>query len=181
MSRSFKFDLAYTSTPAQVHAVLTSEEYWRSVFEGAENATVTYTSSGPGQLEVVLTQVIGDRSLPGPVKKVLGGELTLSYAMNWQQFDGPGANGSFGGKSTGIVGMADGKFALTEDGTGALITAKGKVEVKVRLVGGVIEKIFEQALHKTLTHQRNDVEKWIAKHSAKESDEVLEPRSDGGV
>ena len=168
MPRSFTFDLAYTSTPAQVHAVLTSEDYWRSVFEGAENATVTYTSAGPGQLEVVLTQVIGDHSLPGPIKKVLGGELTLSYAMKWQQFDGPGAKGSFGGKSTGIVGLADGTFALTEDGEGALVTATGKVQVKVRLVGGMIEKIFEQALHKTLTHQRNDVEKWIAKHSTDE-------------
>ncbi|NMN97913.1 DUF2505 domain-containing protein [Antrihabitans stalactiti] len=169
MSRSFEFDLAYTSTPAQVHAVLTSEEYWRSVFEGAENADVTYTSPGPGALRVVLTQVIGDRSIPGPVRRVLGGELTLSYAMEWQQFDGPGATGSFGGKSTGVVGLADGVFALTDAGTGALITAKGKVEVKVRLVGGVIEKIFEQALHKTLTHQRNDVEKWIAERSSSET------------
>lgn len=162
MSRSFEFTVPYPSPPAVVHATLTEDRFWRSIFEGAENASVEITSDGPGTIEVVMVEHVGRQHIPGPVKKVIKGDLVLSHTDRWGPFDGERAKGTFEGGSQGMNGRIDGTMQLRPDGEGSAIDVSGVVEVKVRLVGGMLEAMVANMMTKGFTGKRDYVEKWIA-------------------
>ncbi|MBJ8338893.1 DUF2505 domain-containing protein [Antrihabitans sp. YC3-6] len=165
MSRTFEAKINYAAPPAVVHGVLTNTEFWHWVFKDSEHGSVETRSDAPGTISATMTNKVGGDALPGLVRKVVKGDLVLVNTDTWTTFDGQRANGTFSGRSSKGMGGIDGTFVLHADGDGTVIHAKGAAEVKVRIVGGAIERLVEQMMGNMFDGQRKYVEKWLAEQT----------------
>ena len=162
MPKAFDFAVPYTSSPSSVHETLTNPAFWDAMFEGAENATVESTSEAPGTIEVTMSEHVGRAAIPGPIQKVVKSDLVLTHTDRWAAFDGSQASGEFEGGSQGTTGKIAGTMLLRPDGDGSVIDVRGTVEVSMRVVGPMLEKLVAQMLTKGFEGKRNYVEKWLA-------------------
>ncbi|MBJ8347925.1 DUF2505 domain-containing protein [Antrihabitans sp. YC2-6] len=165
MSRSFEFTVSYPSPPAVVHEALTTDRFWHSIFEGAENASVETSSDGPGTLTVAMVEHVGRAALPGPVRKAMKGDLVLTHTDRWSPFDGERAKGTFDGGSTNMSGRIEGTMLLRPEGEGSILEVAGLTEVKVRIIGGMLESMVENMIKRGFNGKRDYVEKWISQQS----------------
>ena len=164
MPRAFEFTVPYESPPVPVHATLTNPAFWHAMFEGAANATVETTSDGPGTITVAMAEHVGRAAIPAPLQKIVKGDLVLTHTDTWAALHGDRADGVFeGGSARGTTGKIGGTMLLRPDGDGSILEVAGTVEVSMRIVGSMLEKLVAQMLTKGFEGKRNCVEKWIAR------------------
>ncbi|WP_282785149.1 MULTISPECIES: DUF2505 domain-containing protein [unclassified Nocardia] len=167
MSRKISFTVQYSVPVEDLHRALTSDDVWRSRFADAATATLDLSHpEGPGTIRIHMTEKAPEEKIPSIVTKVLKSELVLERTDNWGALDGEIAKGDFKGASKGITTEMEGTYELRPTAAGSEIEVNGIVAVKVALVGGAIEPLVENLLHKVLNSERKHIEAWYATQNA---------------
>ncbi|WP_231387242.1 DUF2505 domain-containing protein [Nocardia sp. BMG111209] len=154
--------MSYRVPVEQLHRAILSEELWRTRFAAAPTATVDVSRpEGPGTVRIHMTERARPDKIPSVVKRVIDTELVLERVDNWGPLTGGTASGTFTGATKGITTEMDGTYVLRATATGSEIEVTGLVAVKVPLVGGMIEPLAEQLLHRVLDSERKFAEQQL--------------------
>lgn len=156
MARNFEHTVTSTMSVSEVHAVLTSERYWRERTEkiggpGAEILSLAIGAEGADAdartVEVSLTQAIPAAVLPSMVTAIRPGDLIINRSENWAAVSGGAAAGTFEATVDGAPARLWGTLSVEPAVNGSTMRVDGKAEVKIPLFGSKIEQaVIEQVL-----------------------------------
>ncbi len=167
MPRSFD---GLTESPASVEQILAAygrEDYWwdRLAIGGATARLESLTVGAHGEVAIRVVQHLGLQQLPGPVAKWIAGELKLEHSETWS----PNGNGQVSGQVrvlvSGGLGTCFAKTSLTPAGAGSQLSFNGRVEVKIPLVGGGLEKTIGANLAESIPAVLQFTTQWISDRS----------------
>src|SRR5699024_4689362 len=146
MSKEFVYTIELDYSVEQVHATLTSEEYWKGrLGESTTGSAEIVVPAGPGTLRVSMTDQTDPAALPAVVRGVLRGPLVMTRTDEWGVLDGNTASGTLGGGSSSLPVTIEARSEL-RPGTsgGSVIEVRGEATVKVPIVGGQVEGMVVQ-------------------------------------
>lgn len=164
MSKEFSFTTELAYSTADVHAALTSEEYWKGrVADGENSAVELEVPAGPGSLRAVMTDRTDPSALPAVVRGILRGPLEMQRTDTWNALDGDRAQGTLAGGAKGLPVeiAATSELRPGADG-GSVIELTGTVNVKVPVVGGQIENLLLQMVENIVDVDRKVLDHWLS-------------------
>jgi Protein of unknown function (DUF2505) len=167
MSRSFE---GLTESPAsveQIHAAFGREDYWLARLAVGDAATELDSLSvdADGTVAVSLTQHLGRQLLPGPVAKLIPGDVRLAHTETWTP-DGDGrVRGQISVAVSGGLGSCRAKTWLAPAAEGSQLHFTGRVEVKIPLVGANLEKSLGANLADNIPEVVRFTTTWVAEHA----------------
>ncbi|MGO9286341.1 MAG: DUF2505 domain-containing protein [Mycobacterium sp.] len=168
MSHSFD---GLTESPAsveQIHAAFGREDYWQARVAAASATATTLDSltvDADGTVTVRVTQHLGPQLLPGPIAKFVAGELRLVNTETWTPDGDRQVRGRVITSVSGGLGSCRATTWLAPAGNGSQLRFRGRVEVKIPLVGGALEKFIGANLAQNIPGVLNFTTTWIAEHS----------------
>jgi uncharacterized protein DUF2505 len=167
MPRSFD---VLTESPASVDQIYTAfsrEDYWLARIALGDTATTTLDSLNvdpDGRVTVRVTQHLGRQLLPGPVAKFTPGELKLVHEETWKPVGDGQVLGQVNVTASPRVGGGRAEARLEPNGNGTQLRFAVKVEVKIPLVGGKLEKTLGAGLAESIPAVQRFTTTWIAEH-----------------
>jgi hypothetical protein len=167
MSRSFDILTESPASVEQIHAAFGREDYWQARI-AADGAAITLDSlivDADGTVTVRVTQHLARQLLPGPVAKFAPGNLKLVHNETWK----PAADGRVRGQvnvtTSPGVGSGRSEAWLEPTGNGTQLRFTVKVEVKIPLVGGKLEKTLGAGLAQSIPAVQRFTTTWIAENA----------------
>ena len=163
MSRSFEVVTESPASVEQIHAAYCQEGYWQARIEAGSAVATTLDTliiDPDGAVTVGVTQHIGRQLLKGPFAKFLPGDVKLVHNETWK----PDADGQVCGRisiSAGILGSGHADNWLAPTDSGSRLRSAGKVEVKIPLVGGKLEKHIKAGLAESISEIMVFTTAWI--------------------
>lgn len=166
MPHSFEIVSESAASVEEIHAAFRCENYWLDRLTGDAASTLDWFNAGAeGVVEVHITQHLGRQILPPLVANFVPGDLTLLYHETWR----PAGDGQVRGEShvsvSGGLGSSRANNWLTPAGTSSQLRSAGKVDVKIPLVGGKLEKMIGASLAKSIPATLHYTTIWIAEHA----------------
>jgi hypothetical protein len=166
------FDI-WTESPAsveQIHAAFGRQDYWLARIE--PGAAVTTLDSlildADGTVSVRVTQHVGRQLLPGPVAKLIPGELKVVHAETWKPVGDRQVRGQVRVSASPGLGSGGAEACLEPVGNGSQgsqLRCAVKVQVKIPLLGGRLEKTIGHGLAESIPAMQRFTAKWIAEHA----------------
>jgi Protein of unknown function (DUF2505) len=168
MPRSFDIVTESPASVEQIHAAFGREDYWLARIEpGAAITTLDSLSvDGDGTVKVRVTQHVGRQLLPGPVAKLIPGELKMVHSETWRPVGDRQVRGQV--RISASPGLASGgaEAWLAPVGNGSQLRCAVKVQVKIPLLGGKLEKSIGDSLaDEAIPEMQRFTAKWIAEHA----------------
>ncbi|KAA0103217.1 DUF2505 domain-containing protein [Mycolicibacterium sp. P1-5] len=165
MSRSFEVIADSTASVEAIHNAFQRADYWRDRLAGDAAATLdAFTVDADGVVEVHITQHLGRQILPALVVNFVPGDLKLLYRETWR----PTGDGQVRGEShvsaSGGLGSSRADNWLAPAGTASQLRSAGKVDVRIPLVGGKLEKSIGASLAASIPSTLRYTTTWIAEH-----------------
>jgi hypothetical protein len=164
MPRSFDGLTESTASVEQIFAALGREDYWRARVVGDDGSTTldSLLIDPDGTVEVRVTQHLGRQLLPKPVTKFMPGDLKLAYTETWTPNGDGDVHGQVAVAVSGGLGSCHAKTWLESNATGSRLRFTGRVEVKIPLVGGNLEKVIGTGLAGSISDTLRFTTTWIA-------------------
>ncbi|MGB3483279.1 MAG: DUF2505 domain-containing protein [Mycobacterium sp.] len=166
MSRSFDGLTESPATVDQIHAAFGREDYWLARLGSGEADTTldSLTVAADGTVGVRVTQRLGRLMLPGLVSKFVSGDVQLVHAETWTP-DGDGqVRGQITASVSGGLGSCRATTRLEPTAHGSKLSFAGRVDVKIPLVGGNLEKSFGANLAESIPTVVRFTTTWIDEH-----------------
>jgi hypothetical protein len=166
MSRSFDVLTESPASVEQIHAAFSSEQYWlaRIAIGDATTTLDSLTVDDDGAIAVTVTQHVGRQLLPSLVTKFTPADLKLIHQETWT----PAGDGRVRGQVsvTTSPGLGGGRSEawLEPTGSGTQLRFSVKVDVKIPLVGGKLEKSLGASLAESIPAVQRFTTTWIADH-----------------
>lgn len=163
MSRSFEVVTDSPASVEKIHAAYCQEGYWQArIAAGSAAATTldTLIIDPDGSVKVIVTQHVGRQLLKGPLAKLLPGDVKLVHNETWE----PDGDGGVSGRisiSAGVLGSGHADNRLAPADQGSRLRSTGKVEVKIPLVGGKIEKFIKGGMAESISEIMLFTTTWI--------------------
>lgn len=163
------FDIL-SETPAsveQIHAAFGREDYWlaRIAAAGAVTTLDSLTEEPNGTVTVRTTQHLGRQLLPGPVAKVVSGDLTITHSETWRPDGDRRVRGQLSISASGGWASGRAENLLAAAGGGAQLRSAVRVEIKIPLLGGKLEKSIGASLAENIPALLQFTTTWIAEHA----------------
>lgn len=166
MSRSFEIVTESAASVEAIHAAFSREDYWLARLGGDPSSTLdSLIVDADGAVEVHITQHLGRQILPAPVANFIPGDLKLLYHETWRQTEDGHVQGNSHVSASGGLGSGRTDNWLTPTGTASQLRAAGKVEVKIPLLGGKLEKSIAASLAKSIPATLRCTTTWIVEHA----------------
>ncbi len=167
MSRSFDVLTESPASVEQIHAAFCREDYWLARIE--PGAAVTTLDSlivdADGTVNVTVTQHLGRQLLPGLVAKFIRGDLKIVHSEKWW-FDGDRQlRGQNSVSASGGLGSGRAENWLVPAGEGSQLRSTVRMEVKIPLVGGKLEKSMGADLAENIPAVLRFTTTWIAENA----------------
>jgi hypothetical protein len=170
MPSSFDIWTESSASVEQIHAAFGSEDYWLARIE--PGAAVTTLDSlildADGTVSVRVTQHVGRQLLPGPVAKLIPGELKMVHLETWRPVDDGQVRGQVRVSASPGLGSGGAEAWLEPVGNGSQgsqLRCAVKVQVKIPLLGGKFEKTIGNGLAESIPEMQRFTAKWIAEHA----------------
>lgn len=168
MSRSFDVSTESSATVEQIHAAFGREDYWLArIAAGSADATLdSLVSDADGTVTVRTTQHLGRQLLPGLVTKFVTGDVKIVQTETWRPDGDRQVRGHVSVSASGGLGSgrAESRLAPTHDG-GSQLHSTLRVEVKIPLVGGKLEKTIGSDLSKGIPEMLRFTTTWISENA----------------
>lgn len=168
MPRSFDLAADYQATVEQVHQALRDKRYWlaRLADSGADDATLDALTVGDdGGVAVRTTQILRADRLPGVVSQFHRGDLAIEREETWGPVSGGQAGATVVGAIPGApVSLTGSGLLVPADQSGARLTFKATVEVRIPLVGGKIENFIGNGLVELMIAEQRFTTVWITEN-----------------
>jgi len=168
MPRSFEGSTDSPASVERLHAAFGREDYWLDRLATSNAAATTLDSlivDADGTVAVSLTQHLGRQLLPGPVVKLVPGDVKLVHTETWT----PDGDGSVSGRIdvtvAGGLGSCRAKTWLAPAAKGSQLRFTGRVEVKIPLVGGNLEKSLGANLAENIPAVVRFTTTWVAENA----------------
>lgn len=166
MPRSFEIISESAASVEAIHAAFGREDYWTDRLAGdAASSLDSLIVGADGAVEVQLTQYLGRQLLPGLVAKTVSGDLKLSYFETWRAVGDGRVRGEVKVSASGGFGSSRAENWLAPSGNASQLRSAVKVEVKIPLLGGQLEKAIGAGLAKSIPATLCYTTTWIAEHS----------------
>jgi hypothetical protein len=165
MPRSFDVVTESPASVEQIRAAFGREDYWRDRMVADDSTTLDSLRVDPdGTVTVQLTLHLARQVLPGPVAQVVPADFKLYYTETWRPVDGGHALGEGTVSASGGLGSSRVQNILAPAGTGSQLRSALKVEVKIPLVGGRLEKTIGAGLAESIPATLHFTTAWVAEH-----------------
>ncbi len=166
MSHSFEIVTESVASIDQIHAAFGREDYWLDRLTGDASTTLdSLVVAADGAVEVHITQHLGRQILPALVTSFVPADLKLIYRETWRQTEDDQLRGTSHVSASGGLGSSRADNWLTRVGTASQLRATGRVDVKIPLVGGKLEKTIGASLTKSIPATLHYTTTWIADHT----------------
>ena len=166
MSRSFDILTESPASVEQIHAAFGREDYWQARLPS--DASITLDSlivDANGTVAVRVTQHLGRQLLPGLVAKLVPGDLKIVQSETWRPDGDRQVRGQVRVSVSGGLGSCRAEAWLAPAGNGSQLRSAVKVEVKIPLVGGNLEKSIGATLAESIPEALRFTTTWIAEHA----------------
>jgi hypothetical protein len=167
MSRSFDISTESPASVEQIHAAFGREDYWLARHAAAD-ATTTLDSlivDTDGTVTVRNTQYLGRQLLPGLVAKLVPGDLRILHSETWRPVGDRQVRGLVSVSAPGGLGSGGAEAWLVPAGNGSHLRFAVRVEVKIPLVGGILEKSIGANFAENIPAIQRFTSTWIAEHA----------------
>jgi hypothetical protein len=166
MPRSFDIVTESPASVEQIHAAFGREDYWLARIEPSAAPTTldSLIVDADGTVRVRVTQHLGRQLLPGPVAKLVPGELKMVQIETWKAVGDGQVRGQIRVLASPRVGSGRAEAWLEPAGTGSQLRCALNVQVKIPLVGGTLEKSIGDSLAQGIPETQRFTTKWIAEH-----------------
>ena len=168
MSRSFDVSTESPASVEQIHAAFGREDYWLARIDGPGDITLdSLVVDADDTVTVRTTQHLGRQLLPSWVTKRLKGDLKLVHTEIWRpdghrQVRGQVSVAASGGLGSGHVET----WLAPTDAGGCQLRSAGRVEVKIPLMGGKLEKTIGADLAEGIPEILRFTTTWITANDA---------------
>jgi len=166
MALSFDVETESSAGVDQIHAAFGREEYWLARLTG--DAVTTLDSllvDADGTVAMRATQQLGRQLLPGPIAAVVPSGLELVHSETWR----PGGDGHLRGQITisaaGGLGSSLAENLLAPAANGSRMRSVVKVQVKIPLVGGRLEKFIGSGVADSIPAVVRFTTEWIVENT----------------
>ncbi len=166
MARSFDVSAESPASVEQIHAAFGREDYWQDRIAAAAG-TITLDSlivDADGTVTVRATQHVGRQLMPGMVAKFVPVEMKIVQDEIWRPNGEGQLRGQVSVSASGGFGSSDAEAWLTPAGSGSQMRYAARVQVKIPLVGGKLEKSIGAGLTESLAKLLHFTSEWIAEH-----------------
>jgi hypothetical protein len=168
MTRSFEILTESPASVEEIHAAFGREDYWLARIAAGEATTTTLDSllvDADGTVTVRATQHLDRQLLSGLVAKFVPGDLKILNCETWRPVGDRQVRGQVNVSVSG--GWASGRAEawLAPASNGSQLRYVVRVEVKIPLVGGKLEKSIGASLVESITAVQRFTTTWIADHA----------------
>jgi hypothetical protein len=166
MSRSFDILTESTANVEQIHAAFGREDYWlaRIAVGGATTTLDWLTVDADGTVTVRITQHLSRQLLPELVARFVPGELKILNCETWRPVGNRQLRGQVNISVSGGLGSGRAEACMAPASNGSHLRYAWKVEVKIPLVGGRLEKSIGAGLAVSIPAVQRFTTTWIAEH-----------------
>jgi hypothetical protein len=167
MSRSFDILTESPASVEQIHAAFGREDYWQARI-AADGAAITLDSlivDADGTVIVRTTQHLARQLLPGLVAKLVTGDLKIVHSETWRPVGDRQVRGQVSVSAPGGLGSGRADGWLAPAGNGSQFRFAMRVEVKIPLLGGKLEKSIGANLAQNIPAVQRFTTTWIAEHA----------------
>lgn len=162
MSRSFDGLTESSASVEQIHTAFGRQDYWAARLAGNDATTLDSLIVGAeGTVSVQLTQRIGRVMLPGLVAKFVSGEVVVVHIETWTSATDDHLHGQISATVSGGLGSCRARAKLETTPGGSRLSFTGKVDVKIPLVGGNLERAFGTNLAESIPGVVDFTTTWI--------------------
>jgi Protein of unknown function (DUF2505) len=167
MSRSFDVLTESPASVEQIHAAFSSEDYWlaRIAIGDAPTTLDSLIVDDDGAVTVRVVQHVGRQLLPGLVTKFSPADLKLVHEESWKSAGDGQVRGQVNVTTSPGLGSGRAEAWLEPNGNGTQMRFAVKVEVKIPLVGGKLEKTLGAGLAESIPAVQRFTTTWIADHA----------------
>lgn len=168
MSRSFDILTESPASVEQIHAAFGREDYWLARIAAGGAPTTTLDSlivDADGTVTVRITQHVGRQFIPGPVAKFVPVGLNILNCETWRPVGRGQVRGHVNISASAGLGSGRAEVLLAPASNGSQLRYAVKVEVKIPLVGGRLEKSMGAGLAESLPAVQRFTTAWIAEHA----------------
>ncbi|MGA7052694.1 MAG: DUF2505 domain-containing protein [Mycobacterium sp.] len=167
MAHSFDIVTESPASVEQLHAVFGREDYWlaRCAASGLPTTLDSLIVDGDGTVTVHITQHLGRQLLPGVVAKLVPGDLKIMGSETWSPVGDRQVRGQVSVSAPGGLGSGGAEAWLAPAGNGSQLRFAGRVEVKIPLVGGKLEKTLGAGMAESIPAAQRFTTTWISEHA----------------
>jgi hypothetical protein len=167
MSRSFDILTESPASVEQIHAAFGREDYWLArIAAGDANTTLdSLTVDADGTVTARATQHLGRQLLPRLVASLIPGDLKIMQSETWRPVGDRQVQGQLNISASGGLGTGRAEAWLEPAGNGSQLRFAMRVEIKIPLLGGKLEKSMEAGLAENIPALQRFTTTWIAEHA----------------
>lgn len=149
----------------KVAALLANPDFAHARGQGLEGSTADAIVDGDVDdgFSVAIRRTVPASSIPGEFRSFVGSDLDVRYTEVWEAADGDARDGTFAVEIIGSPGHASGKVRMEAEGDITRFAAVGTVQVRVPLVGPMIERAVAGAVVKGLAAELTVADEWLAR------------------
>lgn len=166
MPRRFDVSLESPVSVDQVHAALSTEEYWLARLGTLSGGTTLESLSVDDDrtVRVTTTQDLGRDLLPGIVSKFYRRDVSIRHTETWTASGGQ-LSGAIAVAVSGAPGSGSAAGSVAPTANGSLLTLNGTVEFKVPLVGGTVESFIAREFARGIPDIQQFTAQWVTEHT----------------
>ncbi|OBB23913.1 hypothetical protein A5792_31390 [Mycolicibacterium peregrinum] len=166
MSKTFNLSLDSPVGVEQILAAFGEREYWLarlSIFSGIDTLE-SLSVDRDGSVTAILTKDVQRNRESSPLAKFFPENWRVVQRETWHPLSGNRVGGDLSITPSRAPGSAAGTALLAPIATGSRLKCAAKVEFKVPLIGGEIERMMGRVLVQNITALQHFTADWIAKH-----------------
>jgi hypothetical protein len=164
--RSFDVSVDSPASVDQVHAALSTEDYWLARLETLNGSTAleSLAVDDDHTVRVTTTQDLGRDLLPGIVARFYRRDLKVRHTETWTP-SGDQLRGEIIVAVSGAPGSGSAAASVSPTQNGSMLTLNGTVEFKVPLVGGTVESFIAREFAQGIPGIQDFTARWVTEHA----------------
>ena len=166
MSHSFDISTESPASVEDIHIAFGREDYWLArVASGDVTTTLdSLVVDADDTVTVHATQHLGRHLLPELVAKLIPGDLKILVRETWKPTADRRLRGRVTISATGGLGSGLADAWLAPAGNGSELRFAGKVDIRIPLLGGKLERAYAEGLAENIPAVHRFTATWIAEH-----------------